>query len=147
MADKFDMRFKQEGSVFSFDLYDVVERLDDAGKKRFLELFTHEEIIKAIENQLRHNTECEWWSTRGERDGGKLRAEILKIQGLEPEFKADLESKISSLEHSVRHFQKYYDWYFKLYHQHENAGRSGEDLHQTIVRAIGRPEEIKERPV
>lgn len=58
------------------------------------------------------------WSyeSNGYRDGARLREEILKFQRLEPEFKADLEGRIRSLEHDVEHYQKYYDWYFKLYH-------------------------------
>ena len=140
MENKFDMRFKQDGSVFSFDLYDFVGRLDEDGKKRFLSLFVFEEIIPAIERQLKHETDSDWWSTSGEQDGGRLRAEILKIQGLEPEFKKDLEIKIRSLEHEVEHYRKYYNWYFKLYHAHRECGGIGHDIHQLAINAIGKPE-------
>lgn len=90
--------------------------LPEETKERILQLYVFEDIVLAIENQLRRNTDLTSWSTDGWRDGSKIRAAILATQGIEPEFKADLESQIRSLESNVKYYKKYYDWYFKLYH-------------------------------
>jgi hypothetical protein len=105
-----------QGGVLSIDIMDVFYTLTEEQRKAFLETYTFEETIAAIERQLRHETGINSFCVSGDRDGSMLRAAIIKIQGLEPEYKKDLESKINSLESSVDHYKKYYDWYFKVYH-------------------------------
>jgi hypothetical protein len=131
------MKIKIEDGVMKIDIYEAIGQLSDEEKKKFLEYFTFEEVLKAIENQLKRETEtnCYWWSTGGDRDGATLREHILKIQGLEPEFKNDLESKIRSLEHNVAHYKKYFDWYYKVYHAKNENGWN--DLFSQVVKVVG----------
>ena len=111
------IEFKIENGKFEIDLVQLIGELTAEDRKRALEMFAFEEIIPAIERQLkREDTDLRWYCTGGDVDGSKLRARILAFQGLEPEFKNDLETKIRSLEHEVAWYKKYYDWYFKLYH-------------------------------
>lgn len=107
---------KIENDTIKIDLDWFIGQLTEEGKQRILELYTFEEIMRQIEKQLKHETDLDSWDTSGWRDGSKLREAIIKIQGLEPEFKKDLESKIRCLEFSVANYKKYYDWYFKIYH-------------------------------
>jgi len=108
---------------------DYFSELPEELKYRILELFTFDEILGAVENQLKGNTDLWGWSSSGWRDSSKLREEIVKIQGLEPEFKKDLESKINSLESDVRHYKKFYDWYFEVYRNKE--------VYEAIKRTVG----------
>lgn len=100
-----------EASVLEF-----IDQLPEDLRQRALELFVFEDIVRAADRQLKRDTDLWAFDTSGYRDGARLREAILKFQGLEPEFKADLESRIRSLEHDVNHYKKYYDWYFKVYH-------------------------------
>jgi hypothetical protein len=52
-----------------------------------------------------------WW-----RSGSEIREAIVRIQGIEEEYRKDKESVISSLEHNVAHYKKYYDKMYELYH-------------------------------
>lgn len=135
------IQLEQDGDSVKISLWDIIENLDAEHKKRLLEIFTFEEIVNAIENQLKKGTDLYSWDTSGWRDGSKIREAILKIQGLEPEFKNDLESKIRSLEHSVAHYKKYYDWYFNIYH-HDSRNREfgKESLIQYVERLVGTPD-------
>lgn len=98
------------------DVVDIFKELKEKEKAELLEIYTFEEIIEAIERQLKHETARYAWDTSGYRDGARLRDAILNIQGLDLGFKEDLESRIKALEHDVEHYKKYYDWYFKAYH-------------------------------
>lgn len=129
------------GDSVSISFWDIIENLDAENKNRLLEIFTFEEIVSAIENQLKKGTDLYSWDTSGWRDGSKIREAILNIQGLEPEFKADLESKIRSLENSVAHYKKYYDWYFRIYHCDRYPRENGqESLMQHVERLVGSPD-------
>ena len=113
------------------DVLDLFEQLDDDIKKRILESYVLNDVLEAIENQLKHKTDLDSWDTSGWRDCSKIREYIIKIQGLEPEFKKDLESKIRSLERNVEDYQKYCDWYFKVWHS------DAEHVHEFISKYIG----------
>lgn len=122
------------------DFIDIIENLTEDGKKRLLELFVYSEILDSIERQLKGKTDLWGWDTSGWRDSSRLREDILKIQGLEPEFKKDLESKIKSLQNDVDNYKKYYDWYFKIYHHNINYLNSqDESLMQYVERLVGKP--------
>lgn len=131
------MKATIDGQNISINLMDVFMGLDAESRKAFLETYTFEEILKAIESQLKHEIDCDWWNTSGERDGAKIREEILKIQGLEPEFKKDLESRISALESESAHYKKFYDWYFKVYHLENHAGDG--HIIDRLHNAVGNP--------
>jgi hypothetical protein len=92
-------------------------------------------VFQQIEQQLKHQTEISGWDTSGWVDGSRLRGDVIKIQGLEPEFKKDLESRIRSLEHDVAHYKKYYDWHFKL--RHVDKDQDGELLWKLISKKVG----------
>jgi len=96
-------------------ILDTFRDLPDDAKQTILTAFTFDEILARIEQQLRHETDWHSWNTNGWVDSSRLRAALIKIQGIEPEYKKDLESRIRSLEHDVAHYKKYYDWYFKLW--------------------------------
>lgn len=125
---------KVEKGMLSIDLYQAIGCLSDEEKQKFLEWFVFDEVIKAIELQLKRGTENYWWSTDGECDGSRLRKAILKINGIEPEFKVDLEKRIQALEREVKHYKKYYDFYFKIYHCRQDDGFS---LMAQVNRMIG----------
>jgi hypothetical protein len=131
------MKAEIDGGNLTINLIDVFMGLDEESRRAFLETYTIEEILTTIERQLKHETDLYWWSTSGARDGAVLREAILKIQGLEPEFKKDLESKIRALEHDVANYKKYYDWYYRVYHLKNLDGDSRiiDRLHQ----AVGNP--------
>jgi len=97
-------------------LLDYFNQLSPELKKIILEQFVFSEIIEVIEQQLKHQTDISTWSTSGWRDGMNIREAIIKIQGLEPEFKKDLESIIRSLKWRTDYLEKYYRWFFKVYH-------------------------------
>lgn len=102
-------------------------------KEHIFALYTFEEIVQQIERQLKHETDIDGWDTSGYRDGAKMREAVIKFQGLEPEFKKDLESRIRSLESDVANYEKYYNWYFKLW----RIRTEGNELHNWIDRVVG----------
>ena len=127
-----------DDGVITVDVCEILSKLGPEAKQRVLELYVFDEIVEAIERQLKHQTDLDGWDTSGWRDGSKMREAILKFQGLEPEFKKDLESKIQALECTVVHYEKYYNWYWKVFHlqTHSGEGRIIDRLHS----AVGRPE-------
>ena len=131
------MKIKYEDGNIIIDSIDIFEEMKDEERVKFLELFTFQEIVESIENQLKHKTEM--WSscTDGHQDGQKIREYILNIQGIEPEHKKDMGAKIRSLEHKVEHYKKYYDWYFKAYHC-ENLDY-GKSMFQRLREIVGEP--------
>jgi len=132
---------KIENDTIKIDLNYFIDHLTDEGRLRLLELYTFKEIIEQIEKQLKGDSDLYSWDTTGWRDGSKLREAIIKIQGLEPEFKKDLESTINSLKHKVDYYKKYYDWYFKIYHYDSNRiNEYRYSLIDYIESRVGRPE-------
>ena len=135
---------KIENDVIKLDLDWFIGQLTEEGKQRILEIFTFAEIIDQIEQHLKKNSDLYSWDTSGWRDGSKLREAIIKIQGLEPEFKADLESRIRALESTVTYYKKYYDWYFKIYHyeRHSNVYMpdGAKRLIDSVEDRVGKPE-------
>lgn len=131
------MNVKIEDGKVMFYLEDLFHSMSDEDKKELLRFFTFEEIIPAIEAQLKHETELSWWCTNGEKDGGKLREKIFAMQGLEPEFKKDFESKIRCLENKVSYLKNYYKWYWKFYHHDA-------DIRRNILSILGEPGDKKE---
>jgi hypothetical protein len=112
---------------------EMLREMPEEARRFALEDFVFTEIVEAVERQLKHDSEqgLYSWDTKGYRDGAKMREAILKFQGLEPEFKADLESRIRSLEHDVEHYKLYYDWHFKVWHD--------DDLRDLVGRKVGWP--------
>lgn len=138
--NKIQVRMEDFGSgEFKFNILDFIDCLDEEGKNKVLEYFVFSQVIDSIERQLKHKTDCDSWDTSGWRDGQKLREHILKIQGLEPEFKKDMESRIRSLERESANYKKYYDWYFKLHHHGFDCleCRQGESIMDKAKKAIG----------
>jgi hypothetical protein len=135
---------KIENNTIKIDLDWFIGQLTEEGKQRILELYTFDEIIGQIERQLKKDSDLFSWDTSGWRDGSKLREAIIKIQGLEPEFKKDLESTIRSLEYNVAHYKKYYDWYFKIYHYgrefERGVGMDQGRLIEYVESKVGKPE-------
>ena len=135
---------KIENNVIKIDLDWFIGQLTEEGKQRILELYTFDEIIGQIERQLKKDSDLSSWDTSGWRDGSKLREAIIKIQGLEPEFKKDLESTIHSLECNVAHYKKYYDWYFKIYHYERRSDvympEGAKRLIDSVEDRVGKPE-------
>ncbi len=136
---KIEIKVNSWDAKIEFDILDLIAQLDDEGKKRVCDYFTFDHIFDSLERQLKHKTDLDSWDTSGWRDGQSIRAFILKIQGLEPEFQKDLESKIRSLQHDVDNYKKYYDWYFRLHHQAFNNERypQEESIMQMAKRVIG----------
>lgn len=132
------MKIKVENGEIKINLCDAYLELSDQERSDFLELISFEHLIPAIERQLRHETMA--WSCGSFRDGELLRAEILKINGIEPEYKKDFESRIQRLEREVNHYKKYYDYYFKIYHYDSGKSYGQEGLHDYVVRCVGKPE-------
>ena len=86
-------------------ILDTFRELPDETKQTILTAFTFDEILARIGQRLKHETDWDNWDTSGWIDSARLRAEIIKIQGLEPEFRKDLESRIRSLENDVAHYK------------------------------------------
>lgn len=122
---------KIEKNCIVIDTETLFKSLDDESKKHLLELFTFEELIPAIEKQLKHNTDSWSSSTSGERDGCVLREKIMQIQGLEEEFRSDMSFKISNLESDRDNYKRYYEWYWKLFHFEDGS------LMELVKRKIG----------
>lgn len=139
MNNKMKLEVDNWDATVKFSIIDLIENLDEDGKKRVCDYFTWEHIFDSLERQLKHKTDLDSWDTSGYRDGANLRKFILGIQGLEPEFKKDFESKIESLERNVEHYKKYYDWYFRLHHHGFDCVecKEGESLMDKAKRAIG----------
>jgi hypothetical protein len=112
------------------------QELPEEVKQRIFGLFTFDQVVGQVEQQLRHETGLSGWDTSGWVDGSRLRAHIIKLQGLEPEFKKDLESRIRALESTVAHYKKYHDWYFKLWHSDQSHDRD-DNLWGMISRTVG----------
>ena len=144
---KNQIRCEVSESKVKFDILDLIECLDEEDKKRVCDYFTYDHIFDSLERQLKHKTEFYSWDTSGWRDGSKMREFVINLQGLEPEFKADLESKISSLTNERDNYEKYYKWYFNLYH-HSNdcyeCKNSEKTLFEKVKDAVGTPEKPKE---
>ena len=98
------------------EMLEMFRSLTNEQKDEILKLYVFEDIIEAIEKQLKHDSDTWSAGSDGFKDGALIRKKILEIQGIEPEFKKDLEGRIRSLESSVCNYKKYYDWYFKLWH-------------------------------
>lgn len=135
---KVQFNVSSEGTL-SIDIIDFLNQLPDEQINRILEFFTFDQIIPAIEKQLKHGTEL-YSITYDGKDGHKIREAIIKIQGLEPEFKKDLELQIDTLERENKNYKKYYDWYWKLYH-FSGSGRSDYSLYNNVISMIGKPED------
>ena len=110
-------------------IIELLNSLPSDTKRTILDHYTWDEVIKSIERHLKGESSFQGWDSNGHRVGGRIRDEILKTQGIEPEYKKDLESRIQSLEHDVEHYKKYYDWQFKVYHD--------EELYDIVRRRIG----------
>ena len=116
-------------------LDEFVSKLTDEQKAELLETFTIEEILPAIERQLKHETNCAWWNTQGERDGQKIREFIANIQGLEEEYKKDLDARLRSAVNDRDNYKKYYDFYFKIFH-HKDIN-SENSLFDYVKKCVG----------
>jgi len=101
------------------DVLDLFVELPQEIKFRILEIYSYDEIIGMVEKQLKGDTDMWGWDTTGWRHGSRLRAEIQKLTGIEEEFKKDMESKLKSVIHDMEHYKKFYDHYFKCYHNEE----------------------------
>lgn len=97
-------------------ILELFDELDEEVKDEILSKFAASQIIERLEQHLKGETDYWGFSTSGYRWGSQIREAIAKIQGIEPEWKKDYESRIRSLEHKVGHFEKYYKWYFRAYH-------------------------------
>ena len=115
--NKIQVRMEEnEDGKFVFDIKDFIDCMNEESKKMMCDYFTFTHIADSLERQLKRQTDLDSWDASGWRDCSKLREFIIRVQGVEPEFKKDLESRIRALEHDVAHYKKYYDWYFKLNH-------------------------------
>ena len=103
--------------------------LPDDIKQTILQQIVFSDLLGLIENQLKHKTDFDSWSTSGWVDSSLLREELIKIQGLENEAIKDLQAKVRSLTFDVNSKTRYYDWYFKVYHH--------EGLHELVSKTIG----------
>jgi hypothetical protein len=139
LKNKMNLEVDNWDATVKFSILELIDHLDEEGKKRVCDYFTYEHIFDSLERQLKHKTDLDSWDTSGWRDGASIRAFILKQTGLEPEFKKDMDSKIRSLESDVANYKKYYDWYFKLHHHGFDCPecRTGKSLMQKAREAIG----------
>lgn len=99
------------------NILDFICQLPIEIQQKALEHFTYEAVIMELEKHLRNkNYDTYSWDTSWYKSWARLRESIIKIQWLESEVIKDKESIIQSLQSDVKHYKRYYDKMFELYH-------------------------------
>lgn len=111
------------------DILQLFADLDDEVKDAIIDTLTWDRIVERTSAHIKDDTDFWGYTTNGYRHGGKIREELAKIQGLEPAWKRDYETKIQSLEIDLASKKKYYDWYFKVCHD--------EEAYEVVRRRVG----------